>query len=151
MTSFSTTKHTARSIAGVAIRLLPQTGLLRIVAILFYGIGIQTLQVYALRPCAEELALLAGNPSFQQLAERVLGPSVSDRLGIAVGAPTRLTLTPSDVENLFNDTNDPWMQRMGRYLLNGIRSDNITVDLVGDKKDTGYAAGTCWNVWKPLH
>lgn len=99
-------------------------------------------QTCAVRACKDDIALLAADANFHQLVERVLGPEVRERL---VGSSHKLALTASDIDGLFKDTNDPWMQRMGTYLLNGVRSGDLTVDFTADKQTTGYAAGTCWN------
>lgn len=94
--------------------------------------------------CNDELALIRGNATFRQLAERVIGSSLDGRSS-AEGESPRLTLTARDVEALFRDADDPWVQRMGRYLAQGILAGRISVALVGNKKDTDYAAGTCWH------
>ncbi len=95
------------------------------------------------KPCHPDLALLAGNPTFVQLAERVLASSASTRSIEGADSRKRLNLTPGDVEGLFSDAKDPWMQRMMRFITSEMRSGSLLVDLVGDAKTTGSAAGTC--------
>ena len=95
------------------------------------------------KPCHPDLALFAGNPTFAQLAERVLASSASTRSVEGADSRKRLSLTPNEVEGLFSDAKDPWMQRMMRFITSEVRSGNLSVELVGDEKATGYAAGTC--------
>jgi hypothetical protein len=78
--------------------------------------------------------------------ERVAAVIGEDRIQGRIEVGTNaIPLNAEDVASLFSDVQDPWVARMGRYIVNGIKKGDTTVVLTSDAKGINFSAGTSWN------
>ena len=54
-------------------------------------------------------------------------------------------LEVSDVLTLFDAIQDPWVQRMSRFIIQRVRRNTLQITLKSDAEDLDYASGTCWS------